>query len=300
MLRFLYQFFYTPWINRIFRLGLYPFRNVFKTIREIPVSGKLKIKLEAGHFFLWSNPTSFISRKVYWQPVEYFEYIPLFYKLAVKSSVFYDIGANVGLYAIIYSKINLTGLVAAFEPSPGPYWALNKNIELNHLEGVKTYQLALSDEEGSTNFFDAFHPKYPFVRHQLGSVGSLERKPENFPSRTIDVMMKSLDKFIGEEALPPPDLIKMDTEGTEHKVLMGMRHILTKHRPLIITELLYELNEDKIEDQISGIRYKRFQIRENVLFETPTLLRFEDDGVRNVLLVPEEKLDLVAPYIKSQ
>jgi FkbM family methyltransferase len=66
-----------------------------------------------------------------------------------KGDVFYDIGANIGLYSCVVSTVLAEPNVVAFEPSPPAFSKLDKNARLNGSQ-FRRYQLAVSDADVKT------------------------------------------------------------------------------------------------------------------------------------------------------
>lgn len=131
----------------------------------------------------------------------------------------FDIGANVGYYTILASRlVGPQGMVAAFEPVPRNIDFLQEHISLNNAANVLVVPLACSDTPGTTSFY-------------LGSnfaTGSLHGAGE----QVVSVDKTTLDEFIEREGLIP-DVIKIDVEGAEIEVLAGGRHTIPTHKPTI-------------------------------------------------------------------
>jgi hypothetical protein len=71
-----------------------------------------------------------------------------------KSDVLWDVGANVGLYTLYAALRGLS--VLAFEPSPGNYFLLSRNIELNGFDNlISSYCIAFNDDKRLDSFFMA-------------------------------------------------------------------------------------------------------------------------------------------------
>jgi FkbM family methyltransferase len=130
-------------------------------------------------------------------------------------SVFYDIGANVGFYSLLASKLVNSGKVFAFEPSPRNIGFLKKHVELNQLRNVTVLETALGDKDGVMKF----------ETESTGFAGHLSDHGE------ITVRVTSLDALVTSGQIPPPDYIKMDIEGAEFLALQGASQTLRTHHP---------------------------------------------------------------------
>lgn len=128
--------------------------------------------------------------------------------------VFFDIGANLGLYSIHASKLGAS--VFAFEPDPSYCKQLQRNIQLNKLKHkVVIVDWAVSDRQGtSTLFTDGIEGRSPSLM-QDGERGS------------VTVRTNSIDNALQAGQLPRPTIIKMDIEGAEVIALEGMKDLLS-------------------------------------------------------------------------
>lgn len=138
---------------------------------------------------------------------------------------FWDIGANIGLYTI-YAAITKGISVAAFEPGFSNYFVLNKNIEINFLfDQVTAYSVALTDraEIGTLNMGTTVP----------ASSSNSFNDNKNDQAKEIDISFKqgmigfSADNFIDLFNIKKPTHIKIDVDGLEHKVIDGMKKLLT-------------------------------------------------------------------------
>lgn len=129
--------------------------------------------------------------------------------------VFVDVGAHVGEYAIrmayYYHK------VIAIEPIPRSVRILKKNIELNHIANIEVKQVACSDKEEVLTF-----------RLRGGSSTALECSGK---FNVIKVKAVRLDDLVDW-----CDVIKIDVEGWEEKVIKGASRIIKECKPVIVIE----------------------------------------------------------------
>lgn len=142
---------------------------------------------------------------------------------------FYDIGANVGFFSILASKIiGSTGAVYAFEPVPRNASRVEKNACLNSLNNVEVIKIAVSNYCGQSELL--------LARHSGGAVLKSAGIPPDFTG-SIVVETSTLDAVMDREQLRPPNLVKIDVEGAELDVLRGMIGTLRKYGPKIIVEV---------------------------------------------------------------
>lgn len=133
------------------------------------------------------------------------------------AAVFFDIGANVGYYTILASRLaGPTGCVVAFEPVPRNLEFLRLHREMNDAANVTIMPVALSDRAGKAKF--SLGPNN--AMGHIGEGGEL----------TVDTM--TLDDAVIELGVGP-DILKIDVEGSERDLLEGAKNTLRRYRPMI-------------------------------------------------------------------
>jgi len=136
-----------------------------------------------------------------------------------------DIGANIGYYTLIFAKMTgASGKVIAFEPEPGSFELLKKNIRANHYDNVLIEQKAVSDVNGSGQLrLDYFNN----LDHRI--VESINSRQD------VPIVLIRLDDYLPEKF--EADFIKMDIQGAEGLALRGMRQVLMRSAAVkILTE----------------------------------------------------------------
>jgi FkbM family methyltransferase len=154
---------------------------------------------------------------------------------------FLDVGANDGIYAVFAaSRVGPEGTVWAFEPSAREVARLQFNLDLNHLS-VRVFPIALADVSGQANLTVA---GYEHEAHNtLGAFAyrGIEAKG------TETVVVRQLDAVLQDNPLPRIDVIKLDVEGAELRVLHGAASTMERYRPCI----LFEVSEKSLHHQNS-------------------------------------------------
>lgn len=131
--------------------------------------------------------------------------------------LFLDIGANIGSYTILASKV-CGARAVAFEPDPETAKALRRNIAVNHLDGLATVrEIALGGHTGDVAFTIGLDTMNRVAR-------SDDKTVRMVPVRCLD--------DIPEAAAPT--LIKLDVEGFEEQVLAGASRVLASPSLLAI------------------------------------------------------------------
>ena len=134
----------------------------------------------------------------------------------------YDIGANAGFYTLALARlVGSGGAVCAFEPLAENAANILEHLRLNRCSNATLYQVAVSDQNG----LSAFHVA------QSNSMGYLEGGGKYW------VPTVAIDALIETAKLPVPDIVKMDVEGAESKVLEGARKLLGMRKTIWIIAL---------------------------------------------------------------
>jgi FkbM family methyltransferase len=214
----------------------------------------------------------------------------VFYSLVKPGMTILDIGANMGYYTLIASRlVGETGHVYAFEAAPDNYELIVRNIRINGYRNVTVFNSAVSDAPGRSKLY--------LESSNWGH--SLASKNINDPAGSIDVDQVALDDLFTAGALGRQiNLIKMDVQGAEGLVVKGAGKVLRQHRPTIMMELeplrLRNLGSDSLEllRWFDKEGYGVEVIEKDVaLPSSPSLegitLAAEKVGVLNVLLAPK-------------
>ena len=155
-------------------------------------------------------------------------------RLLAPGDVFYDIGANVGFFTLVGGRlVGPAGRVVAFEPVPWCANAVGRNIELNGFEHAEIRAEAVGAADGSARLFVVGEASWS----HLESTGRHADVREE-----IDVAVVSIDSLVAAGTIPPPDVMKIDTEGAELQAIEGARATIAAHRPAIVCEL-HDTNE---------------------------------------------------------
>jgi len=150
-------------------------------------------------------------------------------RLLGPGDVFYDIGANVGFFTLVGARlVGPQGRVVAFEPVPWCARAVKRNIELNGFEHAQIQQRAVGAADGNARLLVVGEASWS----HLESTGRHADVRDE-----IDVEVVCIDSLVGAGTIPPPDVLKIDTEGAELQVVEGARETIARHRPAIVCEL---------------------------------------------------------------
>lgn len=149
--------------------------------------------------------------------------------------VFYDIGANVGVFA--FSAATLVGdggAVLAFEPEENNLDCFRRSQERARLGNLTLYDCALGVADGDMSF----------DRRGGAFSGRLVDAGGDGVGATVRVKVRSIDSLV-EAGAPPPTLLKIDVEGGEGAVLEGAERTLRAHGTKVLCEM-HAFNPDGV------------------------------------------------------
>jgi FkbM family methyltransferase len=144
--------------------------------------------------------------------------------------VVWDIGANIGFYSLIASRLVGDGEVVAFEPLPTNVEAIRRNLALNGVRNVKLRDVAVGDTEGTAEL--QLHAEQTWAKLDTSADTRFQQDVE--AAGHIQVEVSTIDRQL--QTLAPPDLVKIDIEGAEVAALRGAPVLLSEHRPTLICE----------------------------------------------------------------
>jgi FkbM family methyltransferase len=148
----------------------------------------------------------------------------LIMRIALRSdSSCIDVGAHTGSILSEIVKLCPNGKHFAFEPIPHLFKSLQDNFP-----NVKSYDCALSDEEGMSTFY--------YLENAPGYSGLRKRRYDRPDPKISEITVK---KNCLDNIIPPRQLIhfiKIDVEGGELSVLRGAKRLISENKPLIIFE----------------------------------------------------------------
>jgi FkbM family methyltransferase len=154
-----------------------------------------------------------------WEPCE----TELFCRLIKSGNTVLDIGANIGYYSSIASRlVGDAGKIFSFEPEQRNFEALDWNARNSEFDNIVTINQAVADYVGECSLH--------ISPENLGQHSVLDSIEHN-AIETVSVT--SIDDYFADN-LPAINFIKIDVEGGEQKVLEGMKDIMTLNRAHLI------------------------------------------------------------------
>jgi FkbM family methyltransferase len=209
-------------------------------LRSLPIKGRWRIAEHLNRLFA-AEPVTFdlagvgrvtldlgiaMQQHVFWAGLSRDDaaIVRLARAVLPRDGVFIDVGANVGLHTLAIARhVSEGGAVVAFEPHPANHRLLVHNLEQNRLRHVAAENCGLAEAAATLtgtaradggNWSLASHGDYRF-----------------------EVQLIRLDDYLRDHPLPRLDLMKIDVEGAEVRVLRGARQTIERFRPLIVFEV---------------------------------------------------------------
>jgi FkbM family methyltransferase len=162
------------------------------------------------------------SNATCWMGVYESEKQRVFCKLVGPGQILFDLGANVGFYTLLASRIvGDGGRVIAFEPAKRNISYLRRHLTINTVKNCDVVEAAVSSKDGIAHFDVSTLPVTGHLSCENADSG-------------YDVATVTLDGLVRSGSIPYPNVIKCDIEGGEYEALIGARETLLKYRPLIL------------------------------------------------------------------
>jgi FkbM family methyltransferase len=166
----------------------------------------------------------------------------------VEGDTVIDVGANVGRYTILSSKIvGIKGRVIAIEPDPNTFQILKKNLELNKCANVTAINCAAYSEDlESLRLFCPLRDSGRSIYNTVMEQRTTTEKFINVPAAKLDSIVQQ-DFALSEHKV---NWIKIDVEGAEFEVLKGAEEILSRSKDLSVLIEVHNLRDGNFYAEI--------------------------------------------------
>ena len=152
--------------------------------------------------------------------------IDLYHRLLGDGGTFLDVGANIGILSVAMASLDERRRVVAFEPQLGYFGAAMAN--LRRFPNASVYPLALADREELLEVAE-------IQPDRIANYGALDLSKARHADRQHPAAATTIDDFLRRQGLVP-DLIKIDVEGMEARVLAGGSETLRTALPIVSVE----------------------------------------------------------------
>jgi len=187
--------------------------------------------------------------------------------------VILDVGAHYGESVVYFKTLFPKASIYSFEPDPDSY----KTLSSTAVSEVSYFNLALSDTDGTVSFYrNKISHTNSLFKVNLKSSDSIsiakaiaENDMQYFDGFNTEVKVPSmrLDSFTRQHAIDRIDLLKIDVQGAECRVLTGGTDSLRKTRAIILEISFYDYYEHQtafmdVEQILSPLGFRLFSISE--------------------------------------
>jgi FkbM family methyltransferase len=226
-------------------------------------AGEVRVPLPNGQTMaLWSDARHGTAAQLWWHGWAGYEpesVVP-WLELASTADVVLDIGAHIGIFALIAAHARPGIRVVAFEPMPRAFAALEGNARRNPGCDITCVQAAVGDLTGQVRLYTDPSREYDMmatvVRSDLPVASSGHDASGDVRELLVDQVR--LDRWLESTDIERVDLIKIDVEGAEGAVLRGMGDVLERDRPDLIVEVLSDDAGAEVSRALSGLGYEHF------------------------------------------
>ena len=195
--------------------------------------------LSGARFILGSLSGDGGGASVYFNQMET-EQTDRFVRELAPGQAFFDVGANVGYYSILASRlVGPTGKIIAFEPVVRNLSYLQRHVELNGAANVRVLPFAVSGEGGLLSF----------TTGPNSAMGSIDASG----SGDVLVSAVTLDEIATRLGILP-DMLKIDVEGAEMDVFQGAANVLATRPKIFLSTHSPDLR-DRCLGHLKGLGY---------------------------------------------
>lgn len=259
----------------------------FQILMAIPLTGFVPLRITDRVTILMKSDGDYISKALFWRGLKAFEpeTIAWFLPIIRYCSVVADIGANTGIYTLLAAQANPQCTVYAFEPVPRVCEQLKQNVSINAFSRVIIEPNAVADRDSAVDLYIA-----------EGLVPTSSSTKLGFCTHAEQVQVKgiTLDSFAAQRNIKKFDVLKIDTEGTEDKVIAGTARLIERDTPIIICEILPEFNEEPFRKMLDPLGYTYWWITSNGLKRQDHIIGDPLMRERNYVFLPPGKQEVYA------
>jgi FkbM family methyltransferase len=159
------------------------------------------------------------------------------------NAVFVDVGASEGQHSLFMSR--RVKEVHAFEPYPPAAERFKRQVEFNGFTNIRLHEVGLGEKEATIPF-------YAPENTNIGT-GTFLRDHEQGEDRTVgSFRVVAGDEWLGPLGLKSVAVVKVDVEGYEKQVLLGLAKTLKAQRPVLVIEVTHPPRGSI--DSVSGLK----------------------------------------------
>jgi FkbM family methyltransferase len=202
---------------------------------RIPKVGSLTVNFKDASGFAWLNYS--LGEAGHEDGI-----IGAIQRFAPMKPVIWDVGANAGFFvADLTRKITDYAEIRMFEPNSGLVPCLHELAGC--MPNAHVHHLAISDTSGNLVLY---------IPHGQSPLASSTPKPN---ALRVSVECTTGDGFLAQSAAADPDVVVIDTEGNDIRVVRGMSALIARKQPVIFFEHLFLNEADVLAATPDGYRH---------------------------------------------
>ena len=164
-----------------------------------------------------------------------------------------DVGAHIGLFALLASQFCKDGKIFCYEPIKENYKLLIENIEINKIKNIFPNNLAVTKETSRVKIF--------LNDDQSGH--SMFIQNNNF----VEVNSKSLSDIFSDNRINECDFLKLDCEGAEYEIIESLSpDLFTRISKTVIEYHTADTRPELLERLINKLKQFSFSVHTKPLF----------------------------------
>lgn len=254
--------------------------------KQYPYHGFVNVNVSGHEVIMFSNNDDPVAKTFFWNGDNAYETtsMKLWAKLAASASTIVDVGAYTGVYSLIAAVASPSAKIYSFEALDRVYNRFQINKLVNNLSNIVSFQSAVSDQDGETNF------NITVGENVLTTGSSLFDVPNRPTYESKKVKTVRLD---GIGALSDASLIKIDAERAEHLVVQGATELIQRNKPDIIMEVL---DDSALSEYFSDLGYNFYFINEETgeLVQQNSLIGSRDNVSLNTIISTKTVAELLS------
>jgi FkbM family methyltransferase len=185
-----------------------------------------------------------------------------------EGDIIIDVGTNIGCSVMNFAlKTGSDGKIYGFEPDIINYNQCKKHINLNKFENISLYNIGIGNNSG----------KYNLIIDDPNNRGTNKisiNDKSKIKKESIEVLITTIDEWVLKNKIEKINVIKIDVEGFDLKVIEGAEETIKKYNPILFVELdnnnLLKVNDSavKLIHKLNQLNYECREIISNQLIDT--------------------------------
>lgn len=164
------------------------------------------------------------------------------------SDIVFDVGGHIGFFTILQARRVHPGKVFVFEPNPDAFYRLLKNIRINGLKNIYSFNKAVTFHKGMVIL--------RLARRSSEATTIMARGTANDYDKEMKIETMSLDQAIKDYQIPKIHLMKIDVEGAELEVLKSGSQKALSLTEKIVIEVHSPHLESEVEKFLGNLGFK--------------------------------------------